>query len=114
MQAVTTTLAPSCCHVQLHPLTLARQADCNAAPDLMPTGNCMHTSVNTSKARLVAIHRSQDSQAMAERITDEVNSILSQEPGGETLSKQAVLDLIDQGASQGGPEAHPNIPLYSC
>lgn len=48
--------------------------------------------------------RSQDSQAMADRITDEVNAILCQETGGQTLSKQAVLDLIDQGASQGGPQ----------
>ena len=51
------------------------------------------------------LRRSQDSQAMADRITDEVNSILSQEDGAQQLSKQAVLDLIDQGASQGGPEA---------
>ena len=61
--------------------------------------------------------RSQDSQAMADRITDEVNSILSQEDGAQQLSKQAVLDLIDQGASQGGPEARshclPHAPL-SC
>ncbi|DBA77012.1 TPA: hypothetical protein ACH3X1_009602 [Trebouxia sp. C0004] len=48
--------------------------------------------------------RSQDSQAMADRITDEVNSILRQEDGAPQLSKQAVLDLIDQGASQGGPQ----------
>lgn len=44
---------------------------------------------------------------MADRITDEVNAILCQETGGQTLSKQAVLDLIDQGASQGGPQAGP-------
>ena len=49
--------------------------------------------------------RSQESQAMADRITDEVNGILSQEGGKQALSKQAVLDLIDQGASQGGPQA---------
>ncbi len=42
---------------------------------------------------------------MADRITDEVNSILSQEDGAKQLSKQAVLDLVDQGASQGGPQA---------
>lgn len=52
---------------------------------------------------------------MADRITDEVNGILCQEAGAPTLSKQAVLDLIDQGASQGGPQAgptwlHPKIP----
>lgn len=41
---------------------------------------------------------------MADRITDEVNSILSQEDGGKQLSKQAVLDLIDQGASHGGAQ----------
>ena len=42
---------------------------------------------------------------MADRITDEVNDILCQEAGAPSLSKQAVLDLIDQGASQGGPQA---------
>ena len=61
---------------------------------------------------VVVIGRSQDSQAMAERITDEVNGILCQEAGAPTLSKQAVLDLIDQGASQGGPQAGPAyLPL---
>ena len=49
---------------------------------------------------------------MADRITDEVNGILCQEAGAPTLSKQAVLDLIDQGASQGGPQARPAyLPL---
>ena len=42
---------------------------------------------------------------MADRITDEVNGVLSQEGSKQTLSKQAVLDLIDQGASQGGSQA---------
>lgn len=51
--------------------------------------------------------RSQESQAMADRITDEVNGILCQEAGAPSLTKQAVLDLIDQGASQGGPQAGP-------
>ena len=45
---------------------------------------------------------------MADRITDEVNSILCQEDGAPQLSKQGVLDLIDQGASQGGPQAGCN------
>ena len=45
---------------------------------------------------------------MADRTTDEVNSILCQEDGAPQLSKQAVLDLIDQGASQGGPQAGCN------
>lgn len=53
----------------------------------------------------VVTGRSQESQAMADRITDEVNGILCQEAGAPTLSKQAVLDLIDQGSSQGGSQA---------
>lgn len=56
---------------------------------------------------VMVMGRSQDSQTMADRITDEVNGILCQEAGAPTLSKQAVLDLIDQGASQGGPQAGP-------
>ena len=59
-------------------------------------------------ATTVKYDRSQDSQAMADRITDEVNSILCQEDGAPQLNKQAVLDLIDQGASQGGPQAGCN------
>lgn len=47
---------------------------------------------------------------MVDRITDEVNGILCQEAGAPSLSKQAVLDLIDQGASQGGPQAGPALP----
>lgn len=42
---------------------------------------------------------------MVQRITDEVNATLAQEPGQHQLSEDAVLDLIDQGASQGGPQA---------
>lgn len=61
--------------------------------------------------KLGFLSRSQDSQAMAERITDEVNAILSQEAGSPTLTKQAVLDLIDQGASEGGPQASFSISL---
>ncbi len=49
---------------------------------------------------------------MADRITDEVNSILCQEDGAPQLSKQAVLDLINQGASQGGPQAGCNKSLH--
>ena len=49
---------------------------------------------------------------MADRITDEVNSILRQEDGAPQLSKQAVLDMIDQGASQGGPQAGCNKSLH--
>jgi len=60
----------------------------------------------------VKCDRSQDSQAMADRITDEVNSILCQEDGAPQLSKQAVLDLIDQGASQGGSQAGCNKSLH--
>ena len=41
---------------------------------------------------------------MVQRITDEVNRTLAQEPGQVQLSPAAVLDLIDQGASPGGPE----------
>ena len=55
---------------------------------------------------------------MADRITDEVNGILCQEAGAPSLSKQAVLDLIDQGASQGGPQAglatSALLPIISC
>lgn len=63
---------------------------------------------NGTTDKTVLIHsRSQESQAMVDRITDEVNGILCQEAGAPSLSKQAVLDLIDQGASQGGPQAGP-------
>ena len=51
---------------------------------------------------------------MADRITHEVNSILRQEDGGKQLSKQAVLDLIDQGASQGGPQARVVTPCATA
>ena len=64
--------------------------------------------ISTSQGELHCISyvcRSQESQSMIDRITDEVNSVLSQEGGKQALSKQAVLDLIDQGASQGGPQA---------
>ena len=48
---------------------------------------------------------------MAERITDEVNAILRQEAGSPSLTKQTVLDLIDQGASEGGPQASHPMPV---
>lgn len=48
--------------------------------------------------------RSEASKSMVQRITDEVNATLAQEAGQHQLSEKAVLDLIDQGASQGGPE----------
>lgn len=48
--------------------------------------------------------RKDESKAMVQRITDEVNSTLAQEPGQVKLSPEAVLDLIDLGASPGGPE----------
>ena len=67
-----------------------------------------------SRRKCLVDGRSQESQAMADRITDEVNGILCQEAGAPSLSKQAVLDLIDQGASQGGPQVGPAIPLSPC
>ena len=53
---------------------------------------------------------------MVQRITDEVNATLAQEEGQHQLSEQAVLDLIDQGASQGGPEVccRPPVLLSPC
>ena len=83
------------------------------SPGITPTAlpfYCLTTLLASAHITMMCpdhLGRSQDSQAMADRITDEVNAILCQEPGAPTLSKQAVLDLIDQGASQGGPQAGP-------
>ena len=76
---------------------------CNCRENATVSSTALHHLVGSES--VVVIARSQDSQAMADRITDEVNGILCQEAGAPTLSKQAVLDLIDQGASQGGPQA---------
>ena len=78
------------------------------------TFQLLHIVLNVCALTVTDVNcgRSQDSQAMADRITDEVNSILRQEDGAPQLSKQAVLDLIDQGASQGGPQAACNKSLH--